>query len=134
MTVFIIPVLCLSFIGCSAKKVAYTTALGAVGAGVGYAHNHEDRDAVVGGLAGAATGAAIGTIEEHSDKKNRKKGYDEGYKQAQVDIAKDHWNHNTGKKSYHHIAPKRFVEVKIPKQENNGVVYESRTVVLEDYR
>ncbi len=125
----------LAVCGCSVKSALYTAGGTAAGAGIGYSYHHNGKDALVGGLAGGAAGALIGAIQDHSDKTKHKAGYDEGYKQAELDIAVKDWNDNTGRKSAQDkITYKRLIEVKLPKREQDDVIYEEQYINLEDYR
>ncbi len=130
-----IGLLCLFAAGCSAKAIGY----GAVGAGLGaggaYAYHKDTKEAVIGGLAGGLIGTAAGSIEQNIQNKKYKLGYEEGYNQAQVDIAIQEWDNNTGqcaykkKKEYKHLT-----DFRVPEKKQDDVVYEAHTVTLEDYR
>jgi hypothetical protein len=120
--------------GCSVKSGLYTLGGTAAGAGIGYSYHHDSKGALVGGLAGGAAGALLGGIQDNSDRAKHKAGYEEGYKQAQLDVAVRNWNDNTGKNSVQEEKPKRLIEVKVPKQEQDDVVYDEHYITLEDYR
>jgi hypothetical protein len=120
--------------GCSVKSGLYTLGGTAAGAGVGYSYHHDGKGAAIGGLAGGTAGALLGGLQDNSDKARRKAGYEEGYKRAQLDVAVRDWEENTGKNSVQDERPKRLIEVKVPKQEENDVIYDEHYVTLEDYR
>lgn len=125
---------CLMAGGCSIRRAAYTAGGAAAGAGIGYSYHHNDKDAVIGGLAGGVAGAVLGTIEDHNGKKRYANGYEEGYDQAKVDLAEEYWDKTTGKGAAESAKPPKLKKFKVPEYEEDGVVYESHYVVLEDYR
>ena len=131
----IILIMCLSMMGCAAKTVGYSVVGAAAGAGIGYSYHKDPKMAVIGGLGGGVLGATVGGIENHFDNKNNKAAYDKGYNQAQVDIAVQNWDQNTGKcactkkNEYKHLT-----EFRVPEKKQDDVSYEAHDVTLEDYR
>ena len=127
--------MCVSMMGCAAKTVGYSVVGAAAGAGIGYSYHKDPKMAVIGGLGGGALGAAVGGIESYYDNKNNKAAYEKGYNQAQVDIAIQNWDENTGKcacikkEQYKHL-----IQFRVPEKKQDQVTYESHNVTLEDYR
>lgn len=119
--------------GCASKKITYTTAGGLIGAGAGYAIDHDGKDAAIGGLAGGITGAVVANVQEKRENKKYNEGYDQGYTQAQLEIAVEDWDKNTGKKDDETYS-KSYQRIKIPKKEMNDVIYESHYETLEVYQ
>lgn len=134
-TILALTVACLAAAGCSMKQAGYAAAGAGIGAGVGYSYHHEAKDAVLGGLAGGAVGAVVGGIEERIGNNKHKAGYEAGYKKAQAELAAKDWEENTGKGAGNDVRePKRLIEIKVPKREQDNVVYDDHYVVVEDYR
>lgn len=123
------------YVGCSTKEMTYSTVGTAIGAGVGYSFDHDDKEAVIGGLAGGIAGSALGKYQHKRDKKKGDEFFEKGYKQAKLDLALNHWNENTGRQT-NESSPvvRRFVPVKIPEQNINGINYESHIIKVEDYQ
>lgn len=127
--------LCLGVMGCSVKKVVYTGVGTAAGAGIGYSYHKDLKEAAIGGVAGGTAGVIVAAVQENTENKKYKAGYEKGYNQAQVDIAVQNWNDNTGKcvhdrkEVYRHLT-----KFKVPEREQDNVIYESHYLTLEDYR
>jgi hypothetical protein len=119
--------------GCASKKITYTAAGTLIGAGGGYALDHDGKDAAIGGLAGGITGAVVANVHEKRENKKYKEGYDQGYTQAQLEIAVEDWDTNTGKKEDEAYS-KSYQRIKVPKKEMNDVIYESHYETLEVYQ
>lgn len=135
ITKSVIVILLLGLTGCAAKTVGFTAAGAAAGAGVGYSLHKDTKETVIGGLAGGTLGAVVGGISDHMDKKNYKTAYDKGYNQAQVDVAVNNWEENTGKSSYKKKSEvKHLTEFKVPARKEDNVEYEAHSITLEDYR
>ena len=130
----ILTLLCLIVCGCSIRRAAYTAGGAAAGAGIGYSYHHNEKDAVIGGLVGGVAGAVLGTIDDNSGKKRYESGYEEGYDQAKVDLAQEYWDKTTGKGAAESAKTPKLKKFKVPEYKEDGVVYESHYVVLEDYR
>ena len=127
--------LCLGLMGCSVKKIVYTTVGTAAGAGIGYSYHKDPKEAALGGVAGGATGAIVATVQENTENKKYKAGYEKGYNQAQVDNAVQNWNDNTGKCAHDQKSEfKHLSRFKVPQREQDNVIYESHYLTLEDYR
>lgn len=121
--------------GCSFRQAGYTALGAGAGGGIGYAINHNPKDAVMGALGGALVGDLAGQWQDTSEKRKKKKDYDEGYRQAQVDLAKENWQDGTGKDSQKSSdLTKRLVRFKVPKREENGVIYDEHYITLEVYQ
>lgn len=130
-----ILILALGLMGCSVKKIVYTTAGTAVGGGIGYSYHKDPKEAALGGVAGGAVGAIVATVQENSDNKKSKADYEKGYSQAKVDIAVQNWNDNTGKCAHEfNSIHKHLSTFKVPDKEQDNVIYESHYITLEDYR
>ena len=131
----LILLLCLGVMGCSVKKVVYTGVGTAAGVGIGYSYHKDPQEAAIGGAAGGVAGAIVATVQENTEDKKYKAGYEKGYNQAQVDIAVQNWNDNTGKCAHDRKdAYKHLTSFKVPEREQDNVIYESHYVTLEDYR
>jgi len=127
--------LCLGVMGCSVKKVVYTGVGTAAGAGIGYSYHKDPQEAAIGAVAGGTAGAVVATVQENTENKKYKAGYEKGYNQAQVDIAVQNWNDNTGKCAHKRNGEyKHLSTFKVPEREQDNVIYESHYVTLEDYR
>ena len=121
--------------GCSVQRGVYTAGATAIGAGVGYSYHHSTKEAALGGLAGGAAGAIVGEIQDHIGNSKHKAGFEEGYKKAEADVAIKNWEQNTGKNAgVEKLSSKRLIEVKVPRKEQDNVVYDDHYVTLEDYR
>lgn len=132
---FVLTIIGLMLVGCSSKEMTYTTAGTSIGAGVGYAHDKDDKEAVIGGLVGGITGGALGKLNDHQNKKKKDQGFDQGYNQAKLDLALNHWDVNTGKQETPtSLTPHHLIPVKIKEQTINGIKYEDQIVILEDYQ
>lgn len=131
----LVVMLCFGLMGCSVKRIGYTAVGTAVGAGIGYSYHNDPQETVLGGVAGGTTGAIIATVQENSDNKQNKASYGKGYNQAQVDMAVQNWNENTGKCAHNRNSVyKHLSTFKVPEREQDNVIYESHYVTLEDYR
>ncbi len=121
--------------GCSLRQAGYTVGGAGAGGAIGYSIHHDKKEATIGALGGALVGNIGAQIQDSSDKKKHKKDYDEGYAQAQVDIANQNWQAGTGQfaKNNSNLS-KHLTRFKVPKREENGVVYDEHYITLEDYR
>ncbi len=121
--------------GCSMRQAAYS-GLGAVaGAGIGYSIHHNVKDTVIGGLGGAIVGDVTARIQDSNEKRQNKKEYDKGYAQAQVDLADQNWQAGTGQYSQNNSeSTRRLARFKVPKREEDGVVYDEHYITLEEYQ
>lgn len=119
---------------CSVRHTAYTTGGAAAGAGIGYSYHHDDTEAAIGAAAGGAVGLILAEIETKNQTKHSEKAYQEGYTQAKVDVAKKYWDHTTGRGAAQSLRPVKLKRFKVPEYQQDGVVYESHDIVLEDYR
>jgi hypothetical protein len=127
--------LCLCVMGCSVRKIVYTGVGTAAGAGIGYSYHKDPKEAAIGGVAGGTAGVIVATVQENTENKKYKAGYEKGYNQAQVDIAVQNWNDNTGKCAHkRNDEYKHLSTFKVPEREQDNVIYESHYVTLEDYR
>ncbi len=123
--------ICLLISGCTLRQAGYTTGGAAAGGGIGYAINHDGKEAAIGGLAGAIGGNLIGQWQDKSEKNKQDKSYKQGYSQANVDIATKNWEDNTGKG---HEPTKQLVSFMIPKRVENDVIYDQQHITIEDYK
>ncbi|MDP2654348.1 MAG: hypothetical protein Q8Q08_09995 [Candidatus Omnitrophota bacterium] len=131
----LVVMVCFGLMGCSVKRIGYTTVGTAAGAGIGYSYHKDPQEAAIGGVAGGASGAIVATVQENTENKKYKAGYEKGYNQAQVDIAVQNWNDNTGKCALKRNGEyKHLSTFKVPEREQDNVIYESHYVTLEDYR
>ena len=131
----VIVIVCLMMTGCVSKTVGYSATGAAAGAGIGYSYHKDAKEAAIGGLAGGALGAVVGGVTEHLEKKSNKAAYDKGYNQAQVDVAVQNWDENTGKNAYLKKSEvKHLTAFKVSEKKQDDVVYDSHYVILEDYR
>ncbi len=119
--------------GCASKKITYTTAGVLLGAGGGYAIDRDPKDAAIGGLAGGVAGSVLAGVQTNGENKKFKEGYDQGYTQAQLEIAVNDWDTNTGKKEDENYS-KSYQRIRIPPKEVNDVIYESHYETLEVYQ
>ncbi|MBP9854905.1 MAG: hypothetical protein KBD53_08565 [Candidatus Omnitrophica bacterium] len=119
--------------GCASKKIPYTTAGALIGAGGGYAIDHDGKDAAIGGLAGGITGAIVATVHEKRENKKFNEGFDQGYTQAQLEIAIDDWKTNTGRKT-DEVYSNSYHRIRVPTKEVNNVIYETHFETLEVYQ
>lgn len=127
--------LCLGVMGCTVKEIGYTALGTAAGAGVGYSYHKDSKEAVIGGAVGGTAGAIVAAVQEKTEKSKYKAGFEEGYSQAQVDIAVQNWNDNTGKCAHERKEVyKHLTRFKVPEKEQDNVLYESHYITLEDYR
>ena len=124
-----VGMICLLSTGCTLRQAGYTAVGTAAGGGIGYSIHHDGKEAAIGGLAGALTGNLAGQWQDRIDKTKHDKSYEEGYKRAGVDIAVKNWDQNTGKAG---VPRKQLVSVMLPKREENGIIYDSREITLED--
>ena len=115
--------------GCSFRDAGYTALGAAAGAGIGYSIHHDAKDAVIGGLGGALVGNLAAQWQDKSDKAKQDKSYKEGYNQARVDVATQNWDDNTGKGV---DFQKQVVTVLVPKDKEDGVIYDQRALTLEE--
>jgi hypothetical protein len=121
--------------GCSLRQAGYTVAGAGAGGAIGYSIHHDKKEATIGALGGALVGNIGAQIQDSSDKKKHKKDYEEGYAKAQVDIANENWQTGTGKYSKNSSdLSKRLARYKVPKREENGVVYDEHYITLEEYK
>ncbi|MDE1920791.1 MAG: hypothetical protein KGJ09_07340 [Candidatus Omnitrophica bacterium] len=116
--------------GCTLRDAGYTLGGAAAGGGIGYAIHHDAKDAVIGGLGGALVGNLAAQWQDKIDKNKKDKSYKDGYNQARLDIAKQNWNDNTGKDADGPQPLERTVLV--PKDKENGVIYDQRAVAVEE--
>ena len=123
-----VGLICL-FTGCTFRDVGYTALGAGAGAGIGYSIHHNVKDTVIGGLGGVLVGNVLAQWQDKSDKTKQDKSYKDGYNQAKVDIAKKNWDDNTGKDQQ---SQKQYVTVLVPKDEENGIIYDQREVAVED--
>jgi hypothetical protein len=131
---YIIGLLCL-LTGCSFRQAGYTVLGAGAGGGIGYVINHNPKDAIIGASSGALVGNLAGQWQDSNVKRKQKKDYDEGYRQAKVDLAIENWQEGTGKDSQNNTdLSKRLVRFKVPKREEDGVIYDEHYVTLEDYQ
>ncbi len=129
----LILILLPSMNGCASKKYTYPIAGAMIGAGGGYAIDHDGKDAAIGGLSGGITGGLVATFQGKREEKKYRDGYDQGYTQAQLEIAVTDWKTNTGKKIDEMYNP-TYHRIKIPKKEINNVIYETHYETLEVYQ
>jgi hypothetical protein len=115
--------------GCSFRDAGYTALGAGAGAGIGYSIGHNTKDAVIGGLGGALVGNLAAQWQDKSDKTKADKSYKEGYNQARVDVATQNWDDNTGKGA---DPQKQVITVLVPKDEEDGIIYDQRELILED--
>lgn len=119
--------------GCAGQKAAYVATGSLIGAGGGYAIENDGKDTAIGGLIGGLTGAVLADVHQNKMKRQYEKAYSQGFTQAQLEIAIDNWDINTGKKE-DEIYSKSYQRIKVPKKEINNVVYESHYETLEVYQ
>ncbi len=121
--------------GCSVRQAEYSGLGAAAGAGIGYSIHHNVKDTVIGGLGGAIVGDVTAQIQDSNQKKQTKKDYDAGYAQAQVDLANQDWQNGTGQYSQNNTdSTKRLARYKVPRREEDGVIYDEHYVTLEEYQ
>jgi hypothetical protein len=131
---YFLGLVCL-FTGCSIRQAGYSALGAGAGAGIGYSIHHNAKDAVIGGLGGAIVGDVTAQIQDSNEKKQNKKDYDKGYAQAQVDLADQNWQAGTGQYSQNNNeSTKRLARYKVPKREEDGVIYDEHYVTLEEYQ
>ncbi|MCA9407203.1 MAG: hypothetical protein KC733_00805 [Candidatus Omnitrophica bacterium] len=118
---------------CASKKVLYTAGGSLIGAGGGYAIDHDGKDAAIGGLVGGITGAVLADVQIKRENKKYQEGYDQGYTQAQLEIAINNWNDNTGRFSKDDYL-KTYHRLRIPEKIINNVQYESHYETVEVYQ
>ena len=115
--------------GCTFRDAGYTALGAGAGAGIGYSIHHNIKDTIIGGLGGALVGDVLAQWQDKSDKTKQDKSYKDGYNQAKVDVATKNWDDNTGKSPE---PQKQLVTVLVPKDKENGVIYEQREISLEE--
>ena len=132
---YLFGLLCL-LTGCTFRQAGYSVLGAGAGGGIGYAINpHDPKDAIIGATSGALVGNLAGQWQDNSEKRKQNKSYADGYRQAQVDVAMVDWQEGTGKDSQNNTEQtKRLVRFKVPKREEDGVVYDEHYVTLEDYQ
>ncbi|MCP4653467.1 MAG: hypothetical protein GY858_08845 [Candidatus Omnitrophica bacterium] len=123
--------------GCASfKKVAYHAAGAGLGTGAGYFYGEGKDDDIkqqgmmLGGAGGMLAGGMLYGMQTKENKSQYDKGYSKGYRSAQVNVARENWQNNTGKKEKQPLYSK-FIKVKVPKREINGVVYEGHYETVE---
>jgi hypothetical protein len=119
--------------GCSANKASYIGTGAVLGGGAGYAINEDGKDAAIGGLVGGIAGAVVSGINEKNMDKKTRQAYAEGYNQAQVEMATEYWEENTGKPKDVTYRPK-LKRMKVEEQESNGVKYKEHYETVEVYQ
>ncbi|MBF0489357.1 MAG: glycine zipper 2TM domain-containing protein [Candidatus Omnitrophica bacterium] len=121
--------------GCSLRQAGYTVGGAGAGGAIGYYIHRDKKEAAIGALGGALVGNIAGQIQDSSDKKKNKTQYDKGYAQAQVDMANQNWQAGTGQYARNNSdLSKRLTRYKVPKRQENGVVYDEHFITLEEYQ
>ncbi len=129
----LILILLPSMTGCASKKYTYPVVGAMIGAGGGYAIDHDGKDAAIGGLTAGAAGSLLASFQDKKENEKFMEGYDQGYTQAQLEVAVTDWKTNTGKKIDELYSPS-YHRIKIPKKEINNVIYETHYETLEVYQ
>lgn len=125
----------LTITGCSVRKLSYQATGATMLGGAGYLFERNPIHAAVGGTAGALVGSWLYDNESKREKNQYDKGYNTGYKEAQLKLALDNWENNTGQQyPQPQLAINNYQRIKIPKQELNGVIYEEHYETIEVLR
>lgn len=116
------------------RKAAYHLGAGAIGAGAGYLYDGTPESMVIGGTAASFAGGMLYNSQVNQEEQEYKKGYQAGYQQAQVNIADDYWQENTGKKDCSQSQDKFYWRIKVGQEPVNGVVYQPHYQTVEVLR
>ena len=118
--------------GCSVRQAGYTAVGAGVGGTAGYFIHRDKKEAAIGALGGALVGNIAAQIQDSNQKKKQKADYDNGYRQAELDLANKNWDEGTGKMTYEQSSlTKRLETFKVPRREQDGVVYDQHYITLE---